>query len=215
MLADVGRDLVQRTLAPLVERMSWVNPNALTAAALGVSALAGTCFYLTDRDPIFFLIAALLGLVYGVLDALDGMIARTHGKVSAWGDFLDHTSDRLSTLFALGGLALAKHTNDVLVLLLMLGTLWHAYLGTQLEASFGRRVYRGVGIAEALIFACAYGVTAYSVLAAGLPFYFREPLTGATISVSDAFALLALPLVVIGTWQRIRIARAIADEPPR
>ena len=212
MLADAGRDLVQRTLGPIAARLGNVNPNHLTVLGLFVSCVAGYAFFLTSRSPVFFLVAAALGIVFGVIDGLDGAIARAHGKASPWGDFLDHTCDRLSGLIALAGLGFSQHMNAVLVLVLMLGTLWHGYLGTQMQASFGRRYYRGVGIAESILFAVVYSVTAYTIHAFGLPFYFREPITGATLSVSDTFALAAIPLIVLGTVQRILLARAVGRE---
>jgi archaetidylinositol phosphate synthase len=216
MLAEAGRGLLARTIAPLAARFPHVNPNHLTLLGLVISCMAGYAFYLTDRHPVFFLVAAGLGVVFGIVDALDGAIARAHGKTSAWGDFLDHTCDRAAALIALGGLALSQHVNRTLILVLMLGTLWHGYLGTQMQASFGRRFYRGVGIAESILFAIVYSLTAYAVQAAGWPFYFhlREPLTGADlrVSVSDCFAIMALPLIAIGTVQRFLLGRALARE---
>lgn len=216
MIADAGRDLVTRLLAPIAARLPNVNPNHLTAAGFGVSCAGGVAFAQTDGHPAWFLVAAGLGAVFAAIDALDGAIARAHGKESAWGDFLDHTSDRLAALVALGGLACTAHANRTLALLVMIGTLWHAYLGTQMHASFGARVYRGVGIAESLAFALVYTLTAFTIRATGLPFHFHEPLTGARLSVTDAFALVALPLIVIGTIQRLRICRVLSREgPPR
>src|SRR5438105_647951 len=122
MFADAGRGLLNRLLGPVALRMPHVSPNTLTAAGLGVAALAGLCFYLAGSHPICFLLAALLGLAYGLFDALDGIVARTHGKETAFGDFLDHTFDRLAAMIALTGLALSGHANPTLVLILMLGT---------------------------------------------------------------------------------------------
>src|SRR5687768_4342150 len=141
MFSQTGRELVYRTLSPLAARMAHVDPNTLTLGGFGVAILAGLAFAFTDEYPFLFLVAAALTLLFGFIDALDGVVARTNGKTSLFGDFLDHTLDRLSGLVALAGLALADHTNDRLVLLLMLGTLWHGFLGTQIEASFGTRSY--------------------------------------------------------------------------
>ena len=192
--------------------MSSVNPNALTTAALLVSVVSGAAFYMTDRSANWFLVASGLAFVYGFLDALDGLIARMHNKTSSWGDFLDHSFDRLSAVFALGGLTLTKHLDDRLGLLLIIGTLYHGFLGTQMEASFGIRVYKGFGIAEALGLNIVYSLTAWTIHALGLPFWFREPLTGHVLSVSDTFAIAAYPLIVIGTLQRFWIARQLARD---
>ncbi len=212
MLADSGRDLLTRTLGPIAARFPNLNPNVVTGLGFFVSILGGVAFALTDRHPAFFLVAALLGVLYGFLDALDGVLARLHGKTTMWGDFLDHSLDRLSALVALGGLTLTAHLNDVLGLLLMLGTLYQGFLGTQLSASFGSRVYAGVGIAEGVAFALLYGITAFTFHALGQPFYYIDPLYGYRLSVTDTFALCGLPLIVIGTVQRFAIARALARE---
>jgi phosphatidylglycerophosphate synthase len=210
MLADTGRDLVAQALEPLAARLPNVSPNAVTAAGFVVSILGGTAYYFTDRSPTFFLVAAGLAIAYGFLDAFDGVLARVHCKESPWGDFLDHALDRLSAMVALAGLTLTEHLDDRLGLLLMLGTLYHGFLGTQLEASFGGRVYRGLGIAEALLFNLVYNVTAYAIAVYGLPFWYREPWTGRVLSVSDTFALACFPLLAIGICQRFWIARELA-----
>ncbi len=210
MLADTGRDLVARVLGPIAARLPGLNPNAVTVAGFCVAILGGAAYWLTDRDPIFFLVAAALAVAYAFLDGFDGVLARVHGKETAWGDFLDHSLDRLSAMVALAGLTATEHFSDRLGLALMLGTLYHGFLGTQMEASFGGRIYRGLGIAEALLLNLLYSVTAYSVHALELPFYFREPLTGTVLSVTDTFAIAFFPLIVIGILQRFWIAHEIA-----
>jgi phosphatidylglycerophosphate synthase len=212
MLAETGRSVVQKLLGPVAARLPNLSPNAVTLAALGVALGAGAALALTDQSPYFFLAAAALGTVYGLLDALDGVLARMHGKQSAWGDFLDHSVDRLSALFALGGLTLARHCNDRLGLVLMVGTLFHGFLGTQIQASFRRRVYRGLGIAESIGLVIFYSLTAFAIRELGLPFYFRDPFTGSILSVTDTFILAGLPLIVVGTIQRFAIARDLARE---
>ena len=213
MNADSGRLLVQRALSPLAARLTFVSPNALTWTGLGVAVLGGTSFALSDRSPVFFLTAIALGILYGFLDALDGLVARIHKKESAWGDFLDHTFDRLAAIVAIAGLTLARHCNDRLGLVLMLGTLFHGFLGTQIEASFGRRVYQGVGIAESIALVFFYGITAFAIRVLDLPFYFREPLTGIVLSVTDVFILASFPLMVVGSVQRFLIGHDLASRP--
>jgi phosphatidylglycerophosphate synthase len=208
MLADTGRDLVARTLGPVAERIPNVHPNAITLAAFTVSIISGFAFYLTDRHPAFFLVTAGLAATYGFLDALDGLVARMHGKATPFGDFLDHALDRLSALIAFGGITLTSHCNDVLGLLIMLGMLYHGFLGTQMEASFGFRVYRGLGIAEAILINIVYSLTCFTILVTGLPFAYDLPILGSTVrlTVTDTFILLALPLIAVGTIQRFLIA---------
>jgi phosphatidylglycerophosphate synthase len=210
MLAEAARGLLQRVLGPLAARLPHLDPNTLTLFGLCIAVGAGWALSKTDEAPAYFLVAAGLSAVYGLVDAFDGVLARTQGKVTPLGDFLDHTFDRLSALSALGGLALAHHTNDVLVLVLMLATLWHGFLGTQLEASFGRRLYAGVGIGEALVLGFGFCLFSFWLLETGRPYWFT--VCGLTLSVSDAFALAGLPVVALGTVQRFLLARRLARE---
>ncbi len=216
MLADVGRDLLHRTLGPLAERLSGVNPNVITLGGFCVSLISGVAFYLTDRHPAFFLVTAGLAITYGLFDAFDGLVARVHSKTSAWGDFLDHTSDRLAGVVVFLGVTATSHCNDVLGFLVALGTLYHGFLGTQMEASFGFRVYRGIGIAEAILVTVVYSLTSFSIHAAGLPFFYELPVLGGGVrlSVTDTFMLCALPLIAIGIVQRFWIARQLARQQP-
>lgn len=213
MLADVGRDLLHRTLGPLAERLSGVNPNVITLGGFCVSVISGFAFYLTDRHPAFFLVTAGLAIAYGLFDAFDGLVARLHSKTSAWGDFLDHACDRLAGVIVFLGVTATSHCTDVLGFLVAIGTLYHGFLGTQMEASFGFRVYRGIGIAEAILVTVVYSLTSFSIHAAGLPFFYDLPvLGGVRLSVTDTFMLCALPLIAIGIVQRFAIARQLARQ---
>jgi phosphatidylglycerophosphate synthase len=214
MLAGATRGHVDRWLRPLAARLGGVAPGALTAAGLLAAAGGAASFALSDGHPAWFLAAAGLGLLWSVLDLLDGAVARLHGQESPWGDFADHASDRLASLLALGGLAWAEHSSDAPVLLLMVATLYQGYLGTQIQASFGRRSYEGMGMAESIAFTFLYCATAFGVRAAGLPFDFEAPLLGRRVTVTDAFVLAGLPIVALGCVQRVRLARRLAREGP-
>src|SRR5262245_44853201 len=66
-----------------------VRPNALTYAAIASGVGAAALFYAGRLCPAFAIL-----LVSGVLDAVDGRVARLGGRVSAWGGVLDLTGDR-------------------------------------------------------------------------------------------------------------------------
>lgn len=79
--------ILERTLLPPLRR--WrVNPSGVTLAGLVVSALAGAAF------PVSPPLAALLAVVAGLCDALDGMWARSSGQASSKGAFFDSVLDR-------------------------------------------------------------------------------------------------------------------------
>jgi len=78
-----------------------VNPNALTVIGTLISVGAGVAFA-TGR----FVLGAVLILVGGVFDLVDGVIARHHGIATAFGAFLDSTLDRLADMAMLLGVML-------------------------------------------------------------------------------------------------------------
>jgi phosphatidylglycerophosphate synthase len=78
-----------------------VNPNMLTVVGTLISVGAGVAFA-TGR----FVLGAVLILVGGVFDLVDGVIARHHGITTAFGAFLDSTLDRLADMAMLLGVML-------------------------------------------------------------------------------------------------------------
>lgn len=86
------------------------------------------------------------------LDALDGPLARRTGQVTRWGDYLDHTFDRLLDAIWIVCLAGSVFVND---LTLGLAAAWvillGSYMGTQAQAVAGTRNYRGFGRADRTI----------------------------------------------------------------
>jgi len=78
-----------------------VNPNVLTVIGTLISVGAGIAFA-TGR----FVLGAVLILVGGVFDLVDGVIARHHDIATAFGAFLDSTLDRLADMAMLLGVML-------------------------------------------------------------------------------------------------------------
>lgn len=88
---------VERLLARL-----RVSPNVLTLSSLMVCGVVGVM-----AATKHFAAAAWLYVLAGVLDILDGRVARRTGRSSAAGAFLDSVSDRWGEFLAIGGIALA------------------------------------------------------------------------------------------------------------
>ena len=81
-----------------------VSPNAITAASLAMCALAGLCAGLGRLPGAVWLYAGA-----GILDVLDGRLARLSNKQTAAGALFDSVSDRWGELFALAGYAWYVH----------------------------------------------------------------------------------------------------------
>lgn len=89
-------------VAKVLNKLSggWITPNGIT------------WFGLIMHVPIAYLIAmghpwraAVLLVVFGLLDTLDGELARLQGRVSDFGGLLDATTDRLKEVLLYSGIA--------------------------------------------------------------------------------------------------------------
>ncbi len=124
-----------------------MNPNHLSMASLGFAILAG--FFFTLEAAIFLFVAALMVGANGLLDALDGKVARlqvleSNRGESKRGDFVDHVIDRYADVFILAGVALGAHCSVFVGLFAIIGVMLASYMGTQAQALGLRREYRGV-----------------------------------------------------------------------
>lgn len=86
-------------MGSLISRLG-IHPNVLTMTGFLGSTLAAIALAVGS-----FFLAALLMILSGTCDILDGHVARKSGKMSRLGAFLDSTLDRYSDLFPLAGLA--------------------------------------------------------------------------------------------------------------
>jgi phosphatidylglycerophosphate synthase len=100
-LPDWRHKLAERFTTPTARILSktGVTPNTLTVMGFLVSVAAGV---LVATE--YFLAAGLVVLFAGAFDLLDGPLARTTGKTTKFGGFLDSTLDRLSEAAVLAGI---------------------------------------------------------------------------------------------------------------
>ena len=99
------RRLAMRAMEGLAR--TRVSPNALTAAGVALCGAAAVVVYFEYRwELLAFWLGALLFVIGSVLDILDGALARSSGKGTPFGAFLDSTTDRMSEGFMLGAIAL-------------------------------------------------------------------------------------------------------------
>ncbi len=154
------RDTWTKAVQPIVVRLGNLDPAVLTWTSLVISIVA---FYLlataTDDESgaMMILGAVALVLIAGVFDALDGALARHQGTDGPYGDFLDHTIDRVVDV----GILVAIGYNAALVLDPMAGyaaallTLLGSYMGTQAQSVGLGRIYGGFSRADRLVITLA------------------------------------------------------------
>jgi CDP-diacylglycerol--glycerol-3-phosphate 3-phosphatidyltransferase len=163
---------------------SRVTPNALTASGVLLCAVASVLVYFEYRNEIlFFWLGALVFVVGSVLDILDGALARLSGRGTAFGAFLDSTTDRVSEGFMLGAIALVFHRDGNEVALAfafaaVAGSFLVSYtraraeaLGLKGDVGIGSRAERVVVITAGLVLA-PWGVLPWAIYLLALTAWF-------------------------------------------
>ena len=158
-------------IKPLISKMENVSPSLITWSTLPLAFLA--CYFLLiagkDKSGAMLLFAGFgLIILTGIFDALDGNLARTYGKTSRYGDFLDHTIDRIIDISLILAIAHNSHwiANPVWGWAAALATLMGSYMGTQAQSVGLNRNYGGFGRADRMI------ITIFGVLlASGQAFF--------------------------------------------
>jgi len=145
MTLDRFRSLADPILRPLVAGAARVGlgPNGVSVLAFLVATGAGATFVLGGSEPLWYLLGAVLVAINGLLDLVDGALARRLDAASAAGDLLDHVLDRYADIVIVVGLA-AGVDRYALGLAAVTGVLMTSYLGTQAQAVGVERVYGGV-----------------------------------------------------------------------
>jgi phosphatidylglycerophosphate synthase len=132
---------LDRPLRPLLRRIK-INPNLLTVTGFLITAAASCVIAFNLRA------GGALMLFGGLFDMIDGMVARTQGKETAFGAFLDSSLDRYSDAMMFLGLSWYMGSKgDHAAVYLSLGTMIGAFLISYVRAK-----------AEALGIECETGI---------------------------------------------------------
>ena len=83
-----------------------LTPDMLTVTGVGLCLVAAVLVYLEYLGWWMFLLGAAVFVVGSVLDILDGALARSSGRGTPFGAFLDSTVDRVGEGAVLGAIAL-------------------------------------------------------------------------------------------------------------
>jgi archaetidylinositol phosphate synthase len=142
---------IRQEFRPLLDRLgsslgkAGITPAMLTATGFLLSFLAGFLFVYRPHEQY---LAALSIIAAGIMDALDGAVARSMGRVSLVGSFSDSTLDRVSEIAIFGGIVFANYPrlSSEIVLLALGFSLLVSYVRAKGE-SLGI-VVSGVGVGE-------------------------------------------------------------------
>lgn len=148
-MLEFSRQFWTKLISPIAKLFLWIgiSPDVVTVVGtIGVSVGALVFF---PRGE--FLIGVLIITVFVFSDMIDGMMARSLGKPTKWGAFLDSTLDRIGDAAIFAGLALwfAGDGDSTLYLALALVCLVFGLLTSYTRARAEALDYNAkVGIAE-------------------------------------------------------------------
>jgi len=112
-------------MGPLARR--GISPNSLTVLSLVLSVLAGVLF-----ATGMFLAGGIVLVVAGILDTMDGTIARLQGRETSFGALLDSTLDRYGDAVILCGFIF--YFRDVWILYVVIAALVGSLLVSYVKA---------------------------------------------------------------------------------
>ena len=150
------RERWTKAIQPIVLKMGDLDPSVLTWTSLLISIIGFYILSMAEMNTngsIMIIVTVILVLVAGVLDALDGALARHQGTDGPYGDFIDHTIDRIVDV----GLLVAIGMNAAFVSNMSAGltagllTLLGSYMGTQAQSVGLDRIYGGFSRADRMI----------------------------------------------------------------
>lgn len=133
------RPQIQRFIDPIARKIG-VHPNILTIIGLLVSILAAYAF---SQQKL--ILGALLILLSGFFDVIDGAVARNTNTKSKFGGLLDSTSDRFADAFIIIGIIYGGYVNWFWGTLALVACISVSYVRARAEVE---GIKCDVGIAE-------------------------------------------------------------------
>ena len=142
----------EAALQPVLRTFHRFSPATITWLALPFGVAGGLLAMYAPNESSggWWLLGGALSIALAMLfDGLDGSLARAKGEVTRWGDYLDHTIDRLLDATWVVCISASVFVGDMtLGFAAAFLTLLGSYMGTQAQAVAGSRNYRGFSRAD-------------------------------------------------------------------
>jgi len=139
-LDKILHGMTEKIAAILVD-VTWITPNQISWLSGGLGGLAAG-YFITQEN---YLIAILFIILSGLLDCLDGDLARARNMASSEGDILDSVLDRYVDFFLISALILVSPDDYLMAGLLgILGTMLVPYIRARSEAE-GKSTVASIG----------------------------------------------------------------------
>jgi archaetidylinositol phosphate synthase len=135
---------VKSAVAPLGK--IGITPNMLTILGGVLATVTGYLFFLAPSNRVFLVYAGVLITASGLVDAIDGVLARSTGRVTRFGGFFDSVIDRYSDAVIYTGIIAAGLCNQVIGLVTLFASMLVSY--TRARAEMEGVKMAGIGLAE-------------------------------------------------------------------
>lgn len=112
-----------------------LTPNHVSILGIILAVLSAITYWQWRLDSFLLILAPLLMLASGLLDALDGALARQYGEATKFGGFFDSLLDRYADSIILCGIILGELTEVSWGLAALIGSLLVSYARSRAEAA--------------------------------------------------------------------------------
>lgn len=199
-LRDRAADVAYARLEAVAEVLAEAGVEANHVTLISFVSVVAAALTFAFGSPWSYLAAAAVLAAAGLLDLLDGELARLTGEADSQGDLLDHSLDRFADAALLLGVAAATEWWSA-GFFSVAAVLLTAYAGTQAQAVGVGRVYRGV-LTRADVFAV---VVAASLLEAGSVSHASVPVTPfeAALAVTAVAGLASAVQRSVYVWRQL------------
>ncbi|MCW3977436.1 MAG: archaetidylinositol phosphate synthase [Candidatus Bathyarchaeota archaeon] len=123
-----------------------LTPNHVSLLGIIFAVLSAITYWQWKLNSLLIILAPLLMLASGLLDALDGALARLYGEATNFGEFFDSLLDRYADAIIICGIILGGLTDITWGLAALMGSLLVSYARARAEAA-GVKM-ESVGLAE-------------------------------------------------------------------
>lgn len=123
-----------------------LTPNHVSALGIIFAVFSALAYVYAHVHQLVLAAAPIFLLISGFCDALDGAIARIHGKTTTFGKFLDSTLDRIADAIILFGIVFGGLCDPLWGFIALTGSLMVSYVRARAEA-LGVEM-EAVGVAE-------------------------------------------------------------------
>lgn len=196
---------------PLSHGLRHLSPNQVTLVGFLLAVLASALILKSSAETVsnnYLVFAGVLVFAHGLLDMLDGVIARRYDKATPLGDFFDHVADRVSDVLLLSAVAFSPWGDIRVGLWAIVAALMTSYLGTQAQAVGAGRMYTGfVARADRLVLLMVAPVVDHALAGQGVQLAW---VPGAPHALGLVLWYIAIGGTITAAERFVRIARSLS-----